>query len=236
MSVKGSNQRIKGQARRCLETLCTDNADAQAELDKLKPLNEMQDEGEEEEKSGPMLQASETAIVLVQFQNDYMKKNGVMHNFVSESMEESQVLWNTVDLVEGARRKGALVVHTPMSFEVSGTNRSHQFGHMKVLADNKTFVTDSWGAQTVEELAPESDNIVLKGMNTLDAFENTDLDLTLRQKNIVNLAFCGLTSDTSLSATMRHAYELGFNVLCVTDCTAATSKDLQVQCENFAFT
>jgi len=234
MSFKGSNQRTKGLARRCLETLCTDNPDAQAELDKLKPLGEAQDD-DDEGKDSMLLAASETAIVLVQFQNDYIKKSGVLHHFVAESMEESQVLWNTVDLVESARRKGALIVHTPFVFQPSDSNPSYQFGHMKLIAEYKAFAANSWGAQVVEELAPEIDNIILDNMHTLNAFENTDLDTLLRNKGIVNVAFCGLTSDTSLSATMRDAYERGFNVLTVVDCTAATSKDAQVQSEHCAF-
>lgn len=236
LSHKASNQRIKGLARRCLETLCTDNPDAQLELDKLKPLTEAADnETDAKDEGAPVIAASETAIILVQFQNDYVKKSGVLNVYVSESMEESQVLWNTVDLVEGARRKGSLIIHTPFIFLPDDTNPAYNFGHMKLIADNKAFAADTWGSQIVEELAPEIDNLVLSGMNTLNAFENTDLDNILRSRGIVNVAFCGFTSDTSLSVTMRDAYERGFNVLTVVDCTAATSKDMQIQCEKYAY-
>lgn len=40
------------------------------------------------------------------------------------------------------------------------------------------------------------------------SFSNTDLDYQLRQREIKNLVFAGLTANTCLESTARHAYEL----------------------------
>lgn len=41
----------------------------------------------------------------------------------------------------------------------------------------------------------------------LSAFWNTDLDHQLRQRDITAVVFAGLTANTCLEATARHAYE-----------------------------
>ncbi|KAF4766939.1 hypothetical protein HAV15_009555 [Penicillium sp. str.  len=51
------------------------------------------------------------------------------------------------------------------------------------------------------------------------SFSNTDLDFQLRQREIKRLVFVGLTANTYLESTARHAYELK-------DATAGWSKEL----------
>lgn len=146
----GNNQRTKGLARRALEALCADNPLAQAEVDKLAVMAELQDT--DETAGSGLLAAGQTAILLIQFQNDFTMKAGVLHSLVHESMEESQMLWNTVDLVEKARRKGVLVMHLPLIYEVNGSSGSEAYGHFQKIVEGNAFAKGSWGSQVLPQI------------------------------------------------------------------------------------
>ena len=83
----------------------------------------------------------------------------------------------------------------------------------------------SWGAEIVEEMAPEKTDIVVEGKRGLDTFASTNLDFILRSKGIRNVALGGFLTNCCVESTMRSAYEKGFNVLTLTDCVAATSQE-----------
>ena len=53
---------------------------------------------------------SSTALVLIEYQNDFASEGGTLHGAVSEVMEQTGMLQNTVDLVEKARDAGATTV------------------------------------------------------------------------------------------------------------------------------
>ena len=59
----------------------------------------------------------------------------------------------------------------------------------------------------------------------LDAFPGTDLEAKLLANGIETVALCGFLTNCCVESTMRTACEKGFNVVTVTDCCGATSKE-----------
>ena len=57
-----------------------------------------------------------TAVVLIEFQNDFTSEGGALHEAVSGVMEQTGMLENTRELVEAARDAGATIVHAPITF------------------------------------------------------------------------------------------------------------------------
>ena len=57
----------------------------------------------------------ETALVLIEFQNDFTSEGGSLHDAVKAVMESTDMLANTVEMVEKARQLGVTIVHTPIS-------------------------------------------------------------------------------------------------------------------------
>ncbi len=169
---------------------------------------------------------STTAVVLIEYQNDFTSKGGVLHEAVNKVMGETNMLSNTVKVVDEARRKGATIMHTPITFaegyrEIS----SRPYGILKGVVDGKAFIKGSWGAAIVDDLKPATADIVVEGKRGLDAFASTNLDFILRSKGIKTIALGGFLTNCCVESTMRSAYEHGFDVITLTDCVAATSAE-----------
>lgn len=167
-----------------------------------------------------------TAVVLIEFQNDFTSPGGALHGAVEGVMESTDMLANAKRVAEEARAAGATVIHAPITF-AEGYNEitDHPYGILKGVVDNKAFVKDSWGADIVEELTPQDDDIVIEGKRGLDTFASTNLDFILRSTGVTKIALGGFLTNCCVESTMRSAYERGYDVITLTDCVAATSQE-----------
>ena len=165
-----------------------------------------------------------TAIVLIEYQNDFTSDGGVLHGAVEAVMDKTDMLENTKRVVEAAREAGATVMHAPITF-AEGYNElsSHPYGILKGVVDGNAFVKDSWGAAIVDDLAPQPGDIVIEGKRGLDTFASTNLDFILRSKGIETIALGGFLTNCCVESTMRTGYEHGYKVVTLNDCLAATS-------------
>jgi ureidoacrylate peracid hydrolase len=165
-----------------------------------------------------------TAIVLIEYQNDFTTDGGVLHGAVTEVMDKTNMLDNTRQVVEAARAAGATIMHAPSTFAPGYNELSkHPYGILKGVVDGSAFVKDSWGAAIVDSLAPQDGDIVVEGKRGLDTFASTNLDFILRSKGITTIILGGFLTNCCVESTMRTGYENGYQVITLTDCTAATS-------------
>lgn len=169
---------------------------------------------------------NETAILLIEFQNDFTSKGGIFHDAVQEVMEQTNMLANTNELVKKARNAGIKIIHIPISFaddynEITNT----PYGIIKGIVDNNAFKKTTWGAEIIESLTPKTGDITIEGKRGLCAFHSTNLDFILRSKGIKNVAIGGFLTNCCVESTMRTAYENGYNVITLTDCCAGLSTE-----------
>ena len=167
-----------------------------------------------------------TALVLIEYQNDFTTEGGAFHDAVRGVMETTEMLANTEDLVRKARDLGVTVVHAPISF-APGYNEitSHPYGILKGVVDGNAFVKGGWGAEITDALAPQPGDIVVEGKRGLDTFASTNLDFILRSKGIKTIALGGFLTNCCVESTMRSGYENGYQVITLQDCVAATSQE-----------
>lgn len=170
------------------------------------------------------LDPATTALVLIEFQNEFTTDGGVLHDAVSEVMEKNGVLANTVTLVDKARAAGVTIMHAPITFAPGyGELTRHPYGILKGVVDGNAFVKGTWGAAIVDDLAPADGDILIEGKRGLDTFASTNLDFILRSKGITTIILAGFLTNCCVESTMRSGYENGYRVITLTDCTAATS-------------
>ena len=172
------------------------------------------------------LSPHETAVVLIEYQNDFTSEGGALHGAVADVMKQTDMLANTTAAVEAARAAGATIIHAPIMFaEGYGEITDQPYGILAGVVESNAFVKGSWGAEIVEDVAPQAGDIVIEGKRGLDTFASTNLDFILRSKGIRNVALGGFLTNCCVESTMRSAYERGFTVYTLTDCVAATSAE-----------
>lgn len=170
------------------------------------------------------IDSNHTAVVLIEFQNDFTSEGGALHDAVSAVMQQTEMLENTQALVKTARDAGALIVHVPITFAPGyGEISAHPYGILKGVVDSNAFEKGKWGAEIVDVLTPAPGDVVIEGKRGLDGFASTNLDFVLRARAITTVALGGFLTNCCVESTMRTAYEKGFNVITLSDCVAATS-------------
>jgi ureidoacrylate peracid hydrolase len=169
-----------------------------------------------------------TAVVLIEYQNDFTSPGGTLHDAVKPVMDSTNMLENTKETVDQARRLGATIVHAPITFTENYRElTSEPYGILKGVVDSKSFRKGTWGAEIVDDLKPGESDIVVEGKRGLDAFASTNLDFILRSRGITTIALGGFLTNCCVESTMRSAYEKGYDVITLTDCTAALSDEEQ---------
>ncbi len=186
------------------------------------------------------LNPRETAILFVDFQNEFAAENGNLYPILKDELKRKNVLQNAVSLIKAARERGVLIVHTTAGYspgyaELDPTNPG--LFHKIVRARN-AFVSGSPGAELWEPLrpGPKDTDIVLKGRSAMSGFIGTDLNYVLRTKGIKNLGIGGFVSNICVEQTARDAYDLGFHNYFLTDVMAAKSAEDQAFTEKNNFT
>lgn len=170
----------------------------------------------------------QTAVVLIEYQNDFTSPGGTLHDAVKGVMSSTNMLENTKETVERARELGATIVHAPITFTEDYHEISPEpYGILKGVVDSKSFRKGTWGAEIIEDLKPRPSDIVVEGKRGLDAFASTNLDFILRSRGITTIALGGFLTNCCVESTMRTAYEKGYNVITLKDCTATLSDDEQ---------
>lgn len=171
---------------------------------------------------------STTALLLIEYQNDFVSDGGAQHDAVSNVMAQTKMLANSTTLVEAARKSGATILHAPISFAEGypeiGTDA---YGILAGIVAAKAFRKGSWGAEFAPEMMPATGDIVVEGKRGLDCFASTNIDFILRQRGITNLAIAGFLTNCCVESTMRSAYERGYDVVTLTDCTSTLSPEEQ---------
>lgn len=169
-----------------------------------------------------------TALLLIEYQNDFVSEGGVQHDAVKAVMTETGMLAHSRAVVEAARARGVTIVHAPISFAEGYPEISPApYGILAGIVAAQAFRKGSWGAGIAEAMAPRDGDIILEGKRGLDCFASTNLDFILRQRGITELAIAGFLTNCCVESTMRSAYERGYRVVTLTDCTATLSPEEQ---------
>jgi ureidoacrylate peracid hydrolase len=84
-------------------------------------------------------------------------------------------------------------------------------------------VRGTWDAKTIDEIKPtEEDHIILKRRDS--AFQDTELRVWLQSIGVNTLIFCGIDTSICVESSLRDAFNLGYDIIVVSDATASGIK------------
>tara|TARA_B110001469_G_scaffold123883_1_gene136598 strand:+ start:72 stop:1256 length:1185 start_codon:yes stop_codon:yes gene_type:complete len=176
-------------------------------------------------RGGSAIVPSSTALLMLEFQNDFASPGGKLHLSVKGVMDSLDMLAKCQSLCAAARQAGAKVFHVPISFEKrdGSDNPNAKLGILKGCQDGQLFRAHEWGADFHPMMSPAPGDVVIRGKRGLDAFPGTDLAARLREHGIETIVLGGFLTNCCVESTMRTAFEKGFNTLTLTDGTACFS-------------
>lgn len=181
------------------------------------------------------MKAQETAVVLIEFQNEFCKEGGKLNPGVSSEISRQKTIENAVKLSREARNKGALIIHAPFVFNPAYYEEHQMVGIVKAVADADAFKESTWGAEIIDELKPAENDKVVGGKCTLCGFNNTDLAEIIKSAGVKNVVTAGFLTNFCVESTSRTAYDKGYSVTIIKDATAATSPEEQQHAEEKIF-
>jgi nicotinamidase-related amidase len=183
------------------------------------------------------MKPNETAIVFIEFQNDFCKEGGALYEGVKDQIKAQNTLKNAQDLIKKVRGK-CLTLFVPILFEQDYCDAgcAGVLGPIHANAmQAKAFRKGTWGGEIIDELKPTKQDIVVDGKRTLDAFQSSNIDFLLRVNCIKNVAVCGFLTNVCVEGTARSAYDKGYKVFLLKDCCAAISGEEQKYVEEKFF-
>ena len=171
------------------------------------------------------LDPSETALVLIEYQNEFTTEGGALYEAVKPCLDKYDTIANSKKTMDATRMAGCSIIHVPIAFEDGHKEISGDYGILQAIKEGKTFKANEWGSAICDTMKPGPTDLICKGKSGLCGFHSTNLDFLLRQNGIKNVVLGGFLTNCCVESTMRTAYEKGFNVITVTDCCAATSEE-----------
>ena len=162
------------------------------------------------------IKAEETAILLVDFQANFVSPEGTWYPKFAEHYKKTRMLERIVELVKQARAKGVWVVHITEGYsqDFRELDPANPGGFHRGQIARQAWKIGSKEAAYYEPLrpSPEDRDLFLPPRIQASGFGGTGLNEILRSKGIKNVAVAGFTSDVCVYATVLSAFDLGYHV------------------------
>lgn len=171
------------------------------------------------------LDASSTALVVVDPYNDFLSFPGKAWVLNRETIHDNKAMRNIAKVLEAFRLRRMLVTFAPHARYVAGIYDSRRFLNPSIYLAKlvELFKKDSWGGRFHRDLRPRMEEFVASEHLTSSGFVNTDLHEKLESVGIETLVLCGCLSNTCIESTARSAIELGYQVVIIEDALVAQS-------------
>jgi biuret amidohydrolase len=145
--------------------------------------------------------------------------------------DRERVIGRAREVLDAARETGVRTFftrHVTLPVELMGTAQLRMWRtwqRVERLEDVRSpFLPDAPQTQIVPELAPTEREAVIDKL-TLSAFAGTPLELALRGCEMSAVAVVGVATEIGIEPTVRHAGDLGFIPVVITDACAAGNPD-----------
>ena len=163
-----------------------------------------------------------TAMILVGFQNEYFAQDGVLRGVVEDSASVDSVLANTVAFITAMADSGVTMIATPIVLTADYRAMANPVGILNTMKEAGAFTEGSVGAKTIPEILAFGDRIqYVTGKVGFNAFANTALADVLQDKGITDVLVAGQVTSLCIDSTGRAAYERGYDVTILADCTSS---------------
>ena len=170
----------------------------------------------------PDIDPKSMALILIGFQRDYFDSDGILYGVVEEQLRSSDTLANTLKLIDAFQDTEMTMVRTPLVFSEDYAELENPMGILKTIRDVEAFRDGTSGAETIDAISAYGDRIdEVRGKLGFNAFAHTDLEKMLHDRGVDSVLIAGCVTSICINATALHAFEAGFGVTVLSDCTSS---------------
>lgn len=177
------------------------------------------------EPSPISIELDETAVVIIDMQRDFLEKGGFGETLGNDVSLLAAAIEPCQALLEGARRRGMLVIHTreghrPDLSDAPKAKIERGAPSKRIGAPGpmgRILVRGEPGHDIVKALYPREGEPVVDKPGK-GAFYATDLHSILQNRGVQNLVVCGVTTEVCVHTTVREANDRGYRCLVPGDC------------------
>lgn len=175
-----------------------------------------------------------TALIIIDMQRDFLEPGGFGEMLGNDVSLLRSAIKPTKRLLDAARAAGLLVIHTreghrPDLADAPPTKLARgrlEVGIGDVGPMGRVLVRGEYGHDIIPELYP-ADNEPVIDKSGKGAFYDTDLDLILRNRGVMSLIVCGVTTEVCVHTTVREANDRGYECLVPEDCVGSYFPEFQ---------
>lgn len=167
------------------------------------------------------IDSSNTALLVIDPQNDFLAETGVVWDLVGEGVVKNQVVDKLSKLIAKAKESGVEVFYSPHYYDKEFDAWKDNNPIDSLMFERKMFDRNSSGSDFHPELTPDDSTIICAPHKNLSGFHTSDVDIQLRKRGINTIYLCGMSANLCVESHMRDAEEKGYKVIVINDATAA---------------
>jgi len=213
---------------------CPEIAASESTVIEMQPVGR-DETGTIEDTSARAKEKNRAAVLLLDFQNEFVKKGGQLYDDVAPVMEKVGMLENAATFLEFARKNNAMVIYSPVVMKESELNLTEhriieprrRFSGRQYEDLIGLFTENTWNCEICNEFAPKHGDKILMDRSSFSAFAGTDLKLILEMNNIDHFFIMGFLTNICVYQTSREAEELfpNMSTYVISDACAAKSME-----------
>jgi ureidoacrylate peracid hydrolase len=176
------------------------------------------------------VEVSRTAVIVIDMQNAYASPGGYLDLAGFDISGAARVIANTKAVLEVARAAGMPVIYFQNGWDADyveaggpGSPNFHKSNALKTMRERPELqgtllARGTWDYELVEDLKPQPGDIVLH-KTRYSGFFNSQLDSTLRSRNIRNIVVVGIATNVCVESTLRDGFFLEYFGIVLEDAT-----------------
>jgi ureidoacrylate peracid hydrolase len=168
------------------------------------------------------------ALVVIDVQNGFVSKGGSYDQLGMSISHYHLAIPKISRLIDLCRDAGIPIFYTQAVREQSGIDlltRVHKIlpkSREERIRKQPICVRGTWDAEIVDEIKPaQADHVVVKRRDS--AFHDTEINVWMKSLGVDTLIFCGIDTSICVEASLRDAFNNGYDVVLISDATASGS-------------
>jgi ureidoacrylate peracid hydrolase len=170
------------------------------------------------------------ALIVIDVQNGFVSKGGSYDLLGMNIVPYQDVIPRIRHLIKTCRSSKIPIFYTQAIREPSGIDlltHTHKIlprSREERIRRKTICVRGTWDAKIVDDLKPDdrNDHVIIKRRDS--AFHNTEIEVWLRSIGVDTLVFCGIDTSICVESSLRDAFNIGYDVILISDATASSSK------------